>query len=146
MQLFMTKSRSPFPPVLQTARSLDARTCGCCKQIFLKLLKKGLKECDIKPIDCALYLFQPVRIIAMFAITLLSIAQTLYPTGDIGVFQLNYLFSSPWIWNTIVIAQLLTVPAVLVFEGRMNWKVVKGYIPYYFYTFTWFPISVVGVC
>ena len=114
-------------------------------RFFFKLLKKGLKECDIKPIDCALYLFQPVRIIAMFAITLLSIAQTLYPTGDIGVFQLNYLFSSPWIWNTIVIAQLLTVPAVLVFEGRMNWKVVKGYIPYYFYTFTWFPISVVGV-
>jgi hypothetical protein len=75
----------------------------------------------------------------------MGILQTLYPSGDLGFFQMNYLFSTPWIWNSIVIAQLLYTPAVLLFEGRLNKKVIKGYIPYYFYTFTWFPISVVGV-
>ena len=50
-----------------------------------------------------------------------------------------------FVWNTIVICQLLFVPCTLLFEGRLNWKVIKGYIPYYFYSFTWFPISVVGI-
>ena len=58
---------------------------------------------------------------------------------------LHYLFSSPWVWNAMTIAQFLYLPTVLVLEGRMNWNVIKGYIPYYFYTFTWFPIAIVGV-
>ncbi|MBQ2897318.1 MAG: glycosyltransferase family 2 protein [Clostridia bacterium] len=114
-------------------------------RFFFKLVKKGFKEKNIIPIDCAFYLFQPIRLIAMFMILLMGYLQTFYPNGDFGFFQMQYLFSTPLIWNTIVIAQLLYLPTVLALEGKMNWKVIKGYVPYYFYTFTWFPIAIVGV-
>ena len=114
-------------------------------RFFFKLVKKGFKERKLIPIDCAFYLFQPIRLIALFFILLMSYLQTFYPNGDLGFFQMHYLFSSPWVWNVITILQFLWLPSVLLLEGRMNWKVVKGYIPYYFYTFTWFPIAIVGV-
>lgn len=114
-------------------------------RFFWKLIKKGFKDHDIKAIDCALYVFQPVRLIALFYITFMGYAQTFYPNGDLGFFQMSYLFSTPIIWDAIVIMQLLFVPTVLWFEGKLNWKVIKGYIPYYFYSFTWFPIAVVGI-
>jgi len=114
-------------------------------RFFFKLVKKSFKDRNIIPLDCAFYLFQPIRLIAMFLILVMGYLQTFYPSGDFGFFQMRYLFSTPWIWNGIVIAQLLYLPTVLLLEGKMNWKVVKGYIPYYFYTFTWFPIAIVGV-
>ncbi|MBR4030500.1 MAG: glycosyl transferase family 2, partial [Clostridia bacterium] len=55
-----------------------------------------------------------------------------------------YIFGS-WIWGSIVVVQLLFVPLVLILERKMTWRVLVGYIPYYFYTFTWFPISIVGI-
>ncbi len=114
-------------------------------RFFVKLFKKGIKERSIIAIDCALYVFQPVRLIALFYITFMSYAQTFYPNGDLGFFQMSYLFPTPIIWNTIVVMQLLFVPSVLWFEGKLNWNVIKGYIPYYLYTFTWFPIAIVGM-
>lgn len=110
-------------------------------RFFGKLVKKGIKERKIIPIDCAFYLFQPVRLIALFYITLMSITQTFFP----GMFFQFADVIPAFVWNTIVICQMLFVPCTLLFEGRLNWKVIKGYIPYYFYTFTWFPISVVGI-
>lgn len=110
-------------------------------RFFGKLIKKGIKEHNIIPIDCAFYLFQPVRLIALFYITLMSFTQTFMPDM---FFQFADVIPA-FIWNTIVICQLLFVPCTLLFEGRLNWKVIKGYIPYYFYSFTWFPISVVGI-
>jgi cellulose synthase/poly-beta-1,6-N-acetylglucosamine synthase-like glycosyltransferase len=114
-------------------------------RFFTKLIKKGVKERKLIPIDCACYLFQPIRLLAMFYITLMGFAQTFIPDGNFGFFQMSYLFKTPIIWNTIVVFQLLFTPAVLFFDKKLNWKVVKGYIPYYFYTFTWFPIAVVGM-
>ncbi|MBO5453672.1 MAG: glycosyltransferase family 2 protein [Clostridia bacterium] len=114
-------------------------------RFFAKLIKKGVKERKLIPIDCACYLFQPIRLVALFYITVMGILQTFFPDGNLGFFQMTYLFSTPLIWNTIVLCQLLFTPTVLFFEKKLNWKVIKGYIPYYFYTFTWFPISVVGI-
>lgn len=113
-------------------------------RFFFKLIKKGVKEHDIKAIDGACYLFQPIRLIAMFFITVLCYLQTFYPNVNFGFFKMEYIFG-PWVWGSIVLIQLLTVPVVLCLERKMNWRVLLGYIPYYFYTFTWFPISVVGV-
>ena len=110
-------------------------------RFFGKLIKKGVKEHNIIPIDCAFYLFQPVRLIALFYITLMSFTQTFMPDMFFEFADVIPAF----VWNTIVICQLLFVPCTLLFEGRLNWKVIKGYIPYYFYSFTWFPISVVGI-
>ena len=109
-------------------------------RFFTKLMKKGIKEGKIIPIDCACYLFQPIRLIALFYITFMSFTHTFFP----GTFFTFGDVVPAFIWNTITICQLLFVPCTLFFEGRLNWKVIKGYIPYYFYTFTWFPIAVVG--
>ncbi len=110
-------------------------------RFFGKLVKKGIKEHNIIPIDCAFYLFQPVRLIALFYITLMSFTQTFFP----GMFFQFADVIPAFVWNTIVVCQMLFVPCTLLLEGRLNWKVIKGYIPYYLYTFTWFPISVVGI-
>lgn len=110
-------------------------------RFFKNLVKKGIREHSIIPIDCAFYLFQPVRLIAMTYITVMAFLQTFMP---------GLLFQFPdivpaFIWNAIVIGQILFLPCTLLFEGRLNMKVIKGYIPYYLYTFTWFPIAIVGV-
>lgn len=110
-------------------------------RFFSKLVKKGIKEHNIIPIDCAFYLFQPVRLVALFYITVMAYVQTFAPHM---FFQFADVVPA-FVWDTIVIIQFLVTPLVLLFEGRINWKVIKGYIAYYFYSFTWFPISVVGI-
>lgn len=113
-------------------------------RFFGKLIKKGIKDRDLKPIDAACYLFQPIRLVAMFLITVLCYLQVFYPDLEFGFFKMDYIFGA-WIWGAIVIGQLLFTPVTLCLERKMTWRVLLGYIPYYFYSFTWFPISIVGI-
>ena len=113
-------------------------------RFFGKLIKKGIKDRDLKPIDAACYLFQPIRLVAMFLITVLCYLQVFYPDLEFGFFKMDYIFGA-WIWGSIVIGQLLFTPVTLCLERKMNFRVLLGYIPYYFYSFTWFPISIVGI-
>ena len=64
---------------------------------------KSFKEIKLTPLDCAVYLVQPIRIITMGIIMFFGYAQTFHPSGDIGFVQLSYLFDSPVIWNTLLL-------------------------------------------
>ncbi len=113
-------------------------------RFFGKLIKKGIKERKLIPIDCACYLFQPVRMVALCYITFMGFGLTFYPDLINSYFTFGSVL--PWyVWDTIVVLQFAFVPFVLCFEGKMNRHVIKGYIPYYIYTFTWFPIAIVGM-
>ena len=113
---------------------------------FFKLIKKGIKERKLSCIDCAVYLVQPIRIIATGIITFFAYAQTFHPDGDLGFIQLSYIFGNSWLWNVIVILQFCYTPFVIWYERReFKPKMVFYYFTYILYNFTWVPIAIQGM-
>ena len=120
--------------------------CDVASRYFWKLFKKGIFEGKLSCIDCATYLVQPIRIIAMGIITFFAYAQNFFPDGDLGYWQLNYLFDSPIIWNILAISQFCYTPFVIWYERREFKPVmIPYYIGYILYNFTWVPITVTGM-
>lgn len=124
--------------------------CDVASRYFFKLIKKGIKERKLSCIDCAVYLVQPIRIIATGIITFFAYAQTFYPDGDLGFMQVSYIFQDiPFgavIWNIIVILQFLYTPFVIWFERReIRPKMIFYYFTYIIYNFTWVPIAIQGL-
>lgn len=119
--------------------------CDVASRYFAKLIKKGIKERKLSCIDCAVYLIQPVRIIAAGIITFFAYVQTFYPEGNLGFIQISYLFGNSWIWSAIVIFQMLYMPFVILYERReISLKMIWYYVTYMFYNLTWVPIAVQG--
>lgn len=114
---------------------------------FIKpLLKKAVKDKKWAPVDCALYLLQPVRIIVMGFITFMCWLQSVYPTGDLGVYQVSYLFPTPTLWFVFISVQFAYTPLIIWIEKKQfSVKLLFSYMTYYFYTLTWVPITIVGV-
>lgn len=114
-------------------------------RFFGKLVKKAFKEGKFMCLDCALYLVQPIRIISMGIVTLFAWLQMAYPDGNIGFFQMSYLFS-PIVWNTFVVLQFMYMPVVIAIERKQfDRKMLWGYITFMFYNLTWIPITIQGV-
>lgn len=120
--------------------------CDVASRYFFKLIKQGICEKRWSCIDCAVYLVQPIRIIAMGIILFFSYAQSFYPSGDLGFVQLSYLFGTPIIWNTIMILQLCYMPFVVIYELReFRFKMLPYFIMYSVYNLTWVPIAIQGL-
>lgn len=120
--------------------------CDVASRYFWTLFKKGIKEHKLSCIDCATYLVQPIRIIAMGIITFFAYAQNFFPDGDLGYWQLNYVFESPVIWNILAISQFCYTPFVIWHERREFRPVmIPYYIGYILYNFTWIPITISGM-
>lgn len=120
--------------------------CDVASRFWGKLMKKAVKERDIRAFDCAVYLLQPVRILALGVITFMAWAQTFHPTGDFGFLQVSYIFDNPIIWNIIVVLQFLYVPFVVSFERKtFSYKIILAYFAYIIYNFTWIPITLQGM-
>jgi len=68
-----------------------------------------------------------------------------YPDGNIGLFQMSYLFT-PVVWNTFVVLDLLYMPAVVAYERReFNMRMFWYYLTYIVYNLTWIPITIQGM-
>lgn len=106
-----------------------------------KLIKKAFAEKKLAPLDCALYLLQPLRIITMGAITIMAWIQTAYPESNLVIWG----FIPQGIWNLVVLAQFAWTPLVLIVERKATKRTVWGYLTYIFYTLTWVPIAIVGI-
>ncbi|MDD6485058.1 MAG: glycosyltransferase family 2 protein [Clostridiales bacterium] len=120
--------------------------CDVASRYFWKLIKKGIKERKLSCIDCATYLVQPIRIIALGIITFFAYAQTFHPDGDLGFVQIGYLFDNSWIWSVICILQMLYMPFVVIYERReFKWIMIPYYFAYMVYNFTWMPIAIQGM-
>lgn len=124
--------------------------CDVASRYFFKLIKKGIRERKLSCVDCAVYLVQPIRIIATGIITFFAYAQIFHPDGDLGFVQLAYLFhgSAAWtiIWNIIVIMQFCYTPFVIWYERReFRTKMIFYYFTYIIYNFTWIPIAIQGM-
>ena len=110
-------------------------------RFFKKLMKKAFTEKSIFPFDCALYLFQPIRIITMGAITVMGWLQTAFPDSNLVV---NGYIPTP-VLMTFVIGQFFWLPFVMFVEKRISTRTVWGYITYIIYSFTWVPIAIIGI-
>ena len=120
--------------------------CDVAMRYFAKLIKAGIKERRWSCIDCAVYLVQPVRILALAVIMFFSYAQTFHPDGNLGFIQLSYLFGEPWLWNIITVLQLCYIPFVIWYERReMTLKMLWYFVGYSVYNLTWIPIAIQGM-
>ncbi len=107
-------------------------------RFFTKCIRKAVKERQFFPIDCALYLFMPIKIITMGVITVMGWMSLFYPE-----IILNGYVPSP-IVMTLAIAQFFWLPFVMVVEKRISKRTIWGYITYIVYSLTWVPIAVIG--
>lgn len=110
------------------------------------LLKKAVKEGKWSPVDCAIYLLQPLRVLVLGFITIMCWIQTAYPNGDIGFFQISYIMPSPILWYIYTIAQFLYTPLIIWIEKRkLTLRLIWSYCTYFIYSLTWVPITVIGI-
>ena len=120
--------------------------CDVASRYFFKLVGRGIKTRSLSCIYCAVYLVQPIRIIAMGIIMFFSYAQSFYPSGDLGFVQLQYLFGTPLFWNVIALFQLCYMPFVVIYERKsFRWKMLPYFFMYLIYNLTWVPIAVQGL-
>jgi len=110
-------------------------------RFFFKLIIKSIKESNIMPFDCGMYLLQPLRIITMGIITIMAWIQAAYPQSNLVVWGLI----PDNIWTFVVIAQFMWTPLVLLVEKRITKRIIWGYLTYLVYSLTWIPIAVIGV-
>lgn len=106
-----------------------------------KLVKRGIAEKRLFYIDCALYLLQPLRILAMGAITVMAWIQNIYPESNLIIWGLV----PAHIWNVVVIGQFLWTPFVLFIEKKITPSIIWRYFLYSVYNLTWVPIAIIGI-
>lgn len=114
-------------------------------RFFGKLMKKAFKEKKMMCFDCAVYLIQPARVIASGLVTLFAWLQIAYPDGNVGFFQMSYLFT-PVVWNTFVVLQMMYMPIVIAYERKeFTLRMFWGYLTFMVYNLTWIPITIQGI-
>lgn len=108
------------------------------------LLKRSVRERDFSAFDCAIYLMQPLKAIALAVVTIITALQFFYPTGEIACIHLNYVFS-PVFGQILTAANFLYLPFTVTYEKReFNFDLLVCYLTYWLYSFTWIPITIQG--
>lgn len=110
-------------------------------RFFFKLIKKSVKEKNLMPFDCAIYLLQPLRIVTMGVITIMGWIQATSPDSNLVVWG----FVPTGIWSVVVVVQFAWGPLVLYTQGRFTKRTIWGYVPYIVYSLTWVPIAILGI-
>jgi len=87
----------------------------------LSLIKK-------RKFDCFIYLFQPYIFVLTGLLTVLSV---FIPVSEWSV-----------LWAFI---QFLAVPFYLLIINKLNFKILKYYIPYLIFVYSWIPVSFMGI-
>lgn len=113
----------------------------CAGRFLGPLFRKAFKECNLIAFDCAVYLFQPIRLIFIGLITIMLWVQTVFPQSPF--FNLRYIFPSE-VWYIFVLLQFFYGPAVILSEKKFSAKVLIGFLIYPFYCLTWIPITIQG--
>ncbi|MBE7030154.1 MAG: glycosyltransferase [Ruminococcaceae bacterium] len=116
-----------------------------CSRFCIKLLKQAFEKKDWSAFDCAIYLMNPLKIIMTGMITFMAWSQTFFPDGNLGFFQMYYMFESPLVWNIAAFVSFLYMPLVITIERKVfNKKLLWSYITYSIYSLTWVPITIQG--
>ncbi len=114
-------------------------------RFLASLLKKAFKDRDLNAFDCAIYLLQPFKVLALGVITSMAWLQTMFPDGHIGFFQISYLFKNSYIWWAFMLCDFIYIPFAVTYEKKiLNFRLVFGYMTNWLYSLTWVPITFVG--
>lgn len=113
----------------------------CTSRFLGPLFKKAFKNGDLISFDCAIYLFQPIRLIFIGLITIMMWVQIVFPESPF--YTLKYLFPAE-VWSIFVILQFLYGPIIILAEKKFSPKVLLGFLIYPFYCLTWIPITIQG--
>ena len=113
----------------------------CTSRFLGPLFKKAFKNGDLISFDCAIYMFQPIRLIFIGLITIMMWVQIVFPESPF--FTLKYLFPAE-VWSIFVILQFLYGPFIILAERKFSPKVLLGFLVYPFYCLTWIPITIQG--
>lgn len=111
----------------------------CAKQHMSALLKESMMERSLIKFDTAVYLFQPMRSLIVF---LMSIMMFLYHfafpnhAGSPHITQIIPM--SVWVWISIIL--FLEMPLALILE-RMNWRAYLGLILAPIFLWSWGPVT-----
>ena len=114
----------------------------CMKDYFIPLVKKGIKEKNLKAIDCAIYSFNIFRILSLCLSTIFAILPFIFKDADL--FSYGILFPSS-IWMVLSAAQLIYGPLLISCEKKMDVKLLITLILYPIYNLTWIPITLEGL-
>lgn len=114
----------------------------CAFKYLHLLVDKALKEKDLTAVDCAIYLFQPIRNIILGLAILVVWIQTLFPSFP--VFNIKHILPAS-VWYIVIISQTLFGPFVVSVEKGFDVRVIIGFITYPFYCLTWVPITIQGI-
>lgn len=112
----------------------------------MKLFARAVRKGDLSAFDCGLYVINPLKILFVTVCTFMAWAQNFFPDGNLGFFQIYYLFNDfPHIWTFYVYVETLYMPIVITIEKKcFNLKLLWGYITYSIYSLTWLPITIIG--
>ncbi len=113
----------------------------CASKYLLPLFKQAFSQGDLIALDCALYLFQPIRFIFVGLMTIMMWIQTVYP--EFPLFSVQYVFPVQ-VWYFMGLFELLYGPLVILAERKFNLKVLLGFAIYPLYCLTWAPIALQG--
>ncbi len=111
------------------------------------LLKRAISNHDMSAFDCAIYMMQPLKILALGIISIMGWLQAAYPDGNIGFFQVWYLFKDNNVFMTAMsLYSFVYMPFIITYEKReFNFKLFLCYITYWLYSLTWIPIAIQGI-
>ncbi|HPD01528.1 MAG TPA: glycosyltransferase family 2 protein [Acetivibrio sp.] len=113
----------------------------CASRFLGPLFRKAFREGNLIAFDCAVYLFQPIRLVFIGLITIMMWVQTIFPTSPF--YNLRYVFPTQ-VWYVFVTLQFLYGPLVVLSERKFNLKALIGFLIYPFYCITWIPITIQG--
>ena len=113
-----------------------------CATRFLKpLFNKAFIEGNLVAFDCSIYLFQPVRFIFIGIITMIMWIQTIFPKSPFY----NFKYAFPYkIWLIFILFQILYGPIIILFDKKLDKKLLLGFLLYPLYCITWLPITIQG--
>jgi cellulose synthase/poly-beta-1,6-N-acetylglucosamine synthase-like glycosyltransferase len=113
----------------------------CASKYLGVLFKKAFSEGDLISLDCAIYIFQPIRIIFLGLMTILMWVQSVYP--QFPLFSIQYVFPVQ-VWYVMGIFEIFYGPLIILAEKKFNLKIILGFLIYPIYCLTWVPITIAG--
>lgn len=117
-----------------------------CSRFALKLFAKAIKDRDMSALDCAIYVLNPLKILALGVITVTGFIGMAFPDSVVNTWSLYHLIDMPAVWMVISAFSLLYTPIVVTYERReFNWKLFWNYLTYGIYSLTWIPITIQGL-
>ena len=113
----------------------------CASKYLGPLFKQAFSQGDLISLDCALYLFQPIRFIFIGLMTVMMWIQTVYP--EFPLFNIQYVFPVQ-VWYIMGIFEMFYGPLIIIAEKKFSLPVLLGFVIYPFYCLTWVPITIQG--